>query len=686
MTRRRQPRLPALLALVAASALVAGTVVHAQDDPDDPDDPGDADPTDAIDEALFHASAGEEATAEEMEAWQAAVRQRYIEARELAERIVEENPRSSVGHFVLGFVQHYGESNFPRALYHLERAQRLHEERHGDDGEPGTPWRWHSRILRELAFTHGDLEHHAEKVLFIERYNELYDPDMIAEQSWPLMKMGKYDEARAAARMGLADGSSRQTEVALNALCAIEFEAGNDGESYEACKAALDFGRMQPSGPNAVDLTNFSEAARSLFKLDEAERISLEATEAEVAWYGNPWLELAELYTREARFSEALQALREVPGYRARRPPHVRDSDRNEGRRALSAFFVVVGRPGEAIRITDKALVQPDRRAHNSRDPNQDQAIVALLDRRARLMEAERLQEEAATRSIWQNLGRHAETGWLRFHAWMSGRRASRLLADDHRLVGTFRIGTSRSAVMPPWLVGELAQVSGPGVVREAVRRARQDDRRDGADAYYDAFAAEAALESGDESRAIELSIRALDALGPAEALLRARVLAVEAEAHLRRGDVSRSTSRWEQAFQIDPGVTRRMGLSLPVALESSGGAIADEVLDALEDSPRLSERQGGLTVRIDADASRGEVCLLGLSGAVLGCGEAAPQQQEDPSEFAARIAGAFHESAFAPRVDLSAGDINSLDGSNAVSRDPLDDVLDQHPPVPEGF
>ena len=91
-----------------------------------------------------------------------------------------------------------------------------------------SPWRWHSRILRELAFTHGDLEHHREKVLFIERYNEIYDPDMIAEQSWPLMKMGKFDEARAAARMGLADGSPRQTEVALNALCAIEFEAGND--------------------------------------------------------------------------------------------------------------------------------------------------------------------------------------------------------------------------------------------------------------------------------------------------------------------------------------------------------------------------------------------------------------------------------------------------------------------------
>ncbi|HTU57727.1 MAG TPA: hypothetical protein VMF89_04820, partial [Polyangiales bacterium] len=66
-----------------------------------------------------------------------------------------------------------------------------------------------------------------------------------------------------------------QRAIALNALCAIEFEAGNDGASYIACKKAVDEGRTGGLDVTAVDLTNFAESSRSLFKLDEAERIGL---------------------------------------------------------------------------------------------------------------------------------------------------------------------------------------------------------------------------------------------------------------------------------------------------------------------------------------------------------------------------------------------------------------------------
>ena len=52
--------------------------------------------------------------------------------------------------------------------------------------------RWHAALLHELSDVHGDMEHHQEKLAYIERYNELYDPDMIAERAWPLMKMGRH--------------------------------------------------------------------------------------------------------------------------------------------------------------------------------------------------------------------------------------------------------------------------------------------------------------------------------------------------------------------------------------------------------------------------------------------------------------------------------------------------------------
>ena len=615
------------------------------------------------------------ATDEETQAYQLATSGQHVKARELGERIARARPSSYVGHFVLGLVQHYGESNFPRALFEEKNALRLFERAHS--AQPGTdlPWRWHARIIRELAATEGDLDHHSEKLGWIARHNQLYEPDLIADRAWPLMKLGRYGEARRAARLGIASEDSWERAVGLNALCAIEFEAGDDGKSYAACRAALDDSRMTGS-VSAVDLTNFAEASRSMFLLDEAEQITLEATRAQVSWYGNPHVDLAELYVREARFAEALAALREVPRYRAQRPPHVRDADRNESRRALSAFFLVVGRPDDARRITSKALVMPDRRSHNSRDPAQDRAISALLDRRACLLSASIIAEDAAAEPLWNRPWQAARGFMLQLEAWSSGRQAARLLADDRRLVGTFRIGTARSAVMPPWLAGELVDVIGAGVVREAVRRARRGDRRPQAPAYYDAFECEAALGQGDETRAIELGRRALVALPAAEALLRARVHALVATAAWRSGQAAAAARAYDAAFQADPGVFRRLGLTIPARFAEPRGAVALALRAVLSRSPRLDvDDSAPLTVQIAATNTSGRVCLVGAGGAVLGCGEAGARSGDDADALARRIAAAFHGQVFAPRVDLTQADVGSLDGSNRVGRDPLEGI-----------
>ena len=108
-------------------------------------------------------------------------------------------------------------------------------------------------------------------------------------------------------------------------LCAIEFEAGDDAKSYEICADAVEYGSSHFGSATAVDLGNYAEAARAVFRFDEAERLLTEASKSGLSWYGNPWLELTDLYMRAGRFAEALSALREVPRHRATRPAHVRD-------------------------------------------------------------------------------------------------------------------------------------------------------------------------------------------------------------------------------------------------------------------------------------------------------------------------------------------------------------------------
>jgi hypothetical protein len=296
-------------------------------------------------------------------------------------------------------------------------------------------------------------------------------------------------------------------------------------------------------------------------------------------------------------------------------------------------------------------------------------------------MAAEGLMEEAASRPFWENPPRWVEAVWLRTKAWMSGRQAARAIADDDRLVGTFRIGSSRGAIMQPWLAGELVDVAGPGIVAESIRRARAEDDRDGADAYYDAFAAEAALSAGDEGEARRLAARALAELNPAEALLRARVHAVAAEAAVREGEPRDALSDYETAFGIDPGVFRRLGWSIPVRIRESGGGAASGVASAMRWSPRFYESDVGMVIRIESDGTAGEVCLVGSSGGVLGCADATRESGEDEEAFAARLADAFHEAAFAPIISLTQADANSLDGSNRVTRDPLEGLFEQVEP-----
>ncbi len=619
---------------------------------------------------------GLEAAPDELEAWRHASARRYIRAREMAEAILRRDNKSFVAHLVLGLVQHYAEANFPRALFHLNRALERYERRYGQTPGPKAPFRWHVALLKALAWVHADLEHFPQQLAYIGRYNELYEPDMVAERAWPLMKMRHYGEARLAAELALATDRGDQREIALNALCAIEFEAGNDEASYRACKGAVDDSWAGGMTASAVDLSNFAEAARSLFKLDEAERISLEATVARLSWYANPWMELAELYLRQARVEEALSALQEIPRYRALRPAHVRESDRNSTRRALAAFLLVVGRPLDAMDVTSRALVAPDRRAHNSRDPLQDRAVVALLHRRAALLAAEMLMEQAPLEPLHKRAWAWLQAWWLRFRAWRAASLAKRLLSDEKRLVGIFQIGSARSAILPSWFVGELIALLGAGVAEGAVRRAAGQDKRPGAKAYYDAFLAEVAAARGDHARALSLATAALAELDRGEALLRARLQATAAEAATRAGRNQLAYENCEAALQTDRGVFRRLGLAIPASIAARGDAVAHETAELLASSPRFEASRVGLHIRIRADRSGGRACLHGHTDTVLGCAEVRAKADEDAERVARRLARRFHLHVFAPRIDLSRTDINSLDGTNIAPRDTLQTVL----------
>jgi tetratricopeptide (TPR) repeat protein len=502
------------------------------------------------------------------------------------------------------------------------------------------------------------------------------------------MKLKRFSEARMAAELGIASARTDQRGLALNALCAIEFEAGNDGESYDACRRAVDDASERGGLVSAVDLTNFAEASRSLFKLDEAERIALEATGALPSWYGNPWMELGELYVRQGRFAEALSALRKMPEYRMQRPPHVRDADRGETRRVLASFLLVMGRADEAAEVTGRAIAAPDRRAHNSRDPAQDETVIALLDRSARLTSAELALEEAAVLPWYERPKQWLSALKRRLEARRSAARIAKLLDQDSILGGMFRIGQASAAIMPPWIVGELVRVLGPGVAKAASERAGKNDKRPGASAYYDAIAAEVAWATGEDLEAIAIAERALAALGPGEVLLAARLHALAADAAWQGERWERASVHYDAAFQRDPGVLRRLGLPVPVRVRTEG-ELGSDVADMLERSPRFTRSESGLTLTVQADRASARICLVGGQNQMISCAEVdaveaakaagkGPDGKEQPlPPWPEHVAREALKQLFSPRVDLSQTDINSLDGQNLSGRDALRSVLE---------
>lgn len=638
-----------------------------------------ADPSHAqLDEIVAKAATpGLYALPDELEAFWAFNEGKRVRARELAQKVIDASPNSYVAHTVLGEVEYVAEANFPRAVYLLKRALTLFELAHNEQASTSNTWRWHSRILRKLAYAQGELENHQAKLELLERYNELYEPDYHAQRVWPLMKLSRFDEARDAAQLGIETGNPRQQQIALNALCAIAFELRQHDESYAACGRAVDHALNNNTPLDTVDLINFAEASRSLFKLDEAERISLQATEHSVAWYRNPWSELAELYIRQARLSEALSALQEVPVYRTRRPVHVRESDRNENRRALATFFIVMGRAQDALRVTNKALIAPDRRNHTSRDPLQDLSVIALADRKAHLLAAQQLVEQSVGLSVWQRIYANINALSHKMQAWMSGRRATRAVSQRESLAASFRIGTSDAAVMPPWLVADLVSLIGVGAAKVAIKSARDSDDRVGAEAYYNAFAAEVAVQSGDTQGARNFITAALQDLGPSERLMRARLQAHLVQMSLDVGDYANAADDIQRTLEIDPGIFRRFNMALPISFQEAEGEVADAIKKGLKRSPRLSVEASPLSVRITINSSIAQACLLTPSGSVLGCGRAASVAGETPNELANKVLISFHQRIFSPKIDLSQTDAHSLDSSPiGYRKDVLEDLL----------
>ena len=650
--------------------------------------------------SLVNAQAGGVASAirtgAEQAAYDAYLEQQMVTARTHAEEVLEQSSDSIVGHFVLGAVLHEAEGSLARAMFHLGRAREIYETTWSTtvSGE-SAPSELHREILFKVQGLAGELEKHEYRLQVLGWHDYLYDPDLLAEQAWALIPLGRFDEAREFAERAAEANDAFQRSSGLNALCAIEGEAGTREPYRDACDAALENAQVRAQeseeGAIAVHAYNAAMASQAVLDYEAAEQLALEGARRLEITPANPWRHLARLYLDQGKLTESAQALREMNRWRRRQPAYLRDQARAETDVAFATVLLVAGQSAMGIDAVDRAIHQPDRRGLTSSSAEQAMGAHALLRRALRRTEEEREAERAATGSLWTRV-----THWFcsfRNRSLADEERIRSVLSSDDRMAQTFRVYVKGGLEpVPTWLLGDLIEVVGSGVASVAVSRARaMEGEGSPLIPFYDALEAEIRWRRGEEQVALDLAGAALESLPEEEALLRARVAAVAAEAARDLGRDADALGHYETALQLDGGVLRRLGIAIPARVRGVG--VGEAVADMIARSPRFRDAPG-FSVSVEG-ASTGviEACLMGNHGARMGCVSVDPNAVMEAYEEAAKanaeahrawveggeegeepeplerpdpivqLALDFQDRIFSAPVALSSTDLSSLDG-----------------------
>ena len=641
----------------------------------------------ALGDAPARSAEGEIAgTALEREAYDLFGQEKYLTARTRAEEALRINPDSIVGHFVLGSVLREAEGSLPRSMSHLREAHRLYLRAYANGGggvaEKGPLYR---DLLLSLQESAGLMELYDEQLALLDLFDRLYEPGLVGQHAWPLMKLHRYGEARAAAERAIATDFAWQKSVGYNALCAIEAEAHERKASYEQCLAALRHAQKRAAAaaargsgvvPNlATHAYNAGLGALANLRHDEAERLTLEGTLRTERTASNPWRFLVQLYLDEGRSGDAVAAIRKMLAWCAHQPPGSRDQKAAETDAVTASLLLVTGDTQAGLRFISRAIERPDRHGISSAEPEQALGGHAVIRRALYRLDAERRAERASALDLFGRPGRIADSLvalGARASALPDDERVVNVLSDGDRLTSTLRPYLDGGLDdLPVWLTGDLVGILGAGVVSVALEQARRDEAFEGTAPYFDGLGAEVALAQGHPGLARELARSALDKLPLAEALLRARVAAVGAEGARRAGDLPTAMAFFQRAMGLDPGTIRRLGLALPaVVIQDASGPAAARAAVLLGRSPRLVHTPGAFEVRVQATSSGLRACLFAPLGASFGCGEIDLAAGDPPDHAASYLVDEFHRLVFALSMPITDTDVRGLDGTTTISRD----------------
>ena len=590
-----------------------------------------------------------------------------VRARELAEEWIRLRPDSPAAQFAFAEVLYNAEGNLARALFHLNRAESLTGYADINAAVESGNIQWHYLSLSQLSNVHQLMGDQLRALEYLDKIEEIYGQDVESFRGWPLLKLKRYDAARASATAVLEHSENEHERArAWNTLCAVELASLAPVDSMAICNRAISEDEHLAAELNTGDtvyLTNASEVALSLLRMEAAEDYLDRATrDLNPDSVADPWVYKLYLTMSQGRFDEARAALDRMLVWRENQKPIVGVMNRAEHYMVSAAFMLLAGYAEDAAVLSATALNQPDRNGSYSADDFQKDAMAALINAIANRMLYQMRLEEAAGAGWTAALKARIDAAGLLFAAWRSERYAASLFTRPEILLNRLRPYAPLDVHIPEWIEPDLVRMIGAGVVRGALDEALAAGAFELNTGYHHAWLSEAAAVENEATAVIEHGARALAELPAQEALLRARVAARMGDAHWRLGEHEIALEHFENAFRADPGVSRRLGIELPVSLRVSGGGFSSELADALRASPRFGEHENGFPLEAGDD---GAVCLRTRSGETLSCYTLS--SPAGPAASVGAASRAFHAWAFGPGFEISKAQRSILRGSSVI-------------------
>lgn len=608
--------------------------------------------------------------AEERQLLSTLEKDKLIRARELAEKILRRDPTSLIARFGLSQVYHEEEGNLPRALYHMRRVEQQLLREYGNPPTSQRAKSWHRRILIHLDAILGEMDRRAEQVTVLERHDALYKPTLERLRVWPLMKLHRFKEATAIAKKATLSSNLNKRIAGYNGLLSIEFER----ERPQACyRVAMQAVSATAERSCILDL-NTAEAAFAVFRFGEAERLALKSIQAPIKdCPSSAHPHLANLYLLRADFQRAIAAVKDARKQGV--PRRLRQQFEMGINAWLMRLLYTLGRFDKSYELSKQVLRRPDRVGLISYSKELLETIYTVDHYAALIARGERLREQASARTRFAGLGPWAQAQKLELSAWVVRRKAARLLSKERTLRSLLR---PYLKPLPSWQLPVLAEMAGAGVTRRALALARAKEKmKRETEPYFLAIETTLARADGDRKKTLALARRALAGLPKDEVLLRAHVQTLAAEAAFALGDARAAQHYFDRVLHRWPTALRLHAVRLPVRIQATKTPLAQAVARRLRRSRRLVEKAGlAFTVRVEARAEEARVCLTGPSGRRYTCSVSDLKKLEGKS-LEARVTQTvddFHDKAFAPLIDLTQHDINSLDGSAVRGR--ADQVL----------